>query len=59
METFKCCICGFKFEGFGNNPWPVSNDPEDRCCDSCNCEKVVPERIRDIMKRKDGTEQSK
>ena len=58
METYKCCICGFKFTGYGNNPWPVSEDPEDLCCDECNYKKVIPERIREYQRSKDGTEQS-
>ena len=44
-EKFRCCICGQVFEGYGNNPYPVSFDPNDRCCDICNEMRVVPERI--------------
>lgn len=55
----KCCFCGrplwnghatipekFKSEYFGNNPWPLSDNENDRCCDECNDYKVIPERIR-------------
>ena len=40
-----CCICGKKFTGWGNNPWPVVTDEDARCCDACNGEKVVPARL--------------
>ena len=42
-EEFVCCICGKKFKGYGNNPWPLKE--EGRCCDGCN-EKVVEERMK-------------
>lgn len=41
-EEYICCICGKKFKGYGNNPWPLKE--EGRCCDECN-EKVVEERM--------------
>ena len=44
-QKFKCCICGQIFEGYGNNPYPVSENPNDRCCDHCNDSKVIPERL--------------
>lgn len=40
-----CCICGKRFTGWGNNPWPVIEDEDARCCDACNDEKVVPARL--------------
>ncbi len=55
----KCCICGKKFTGFGNNPWPVVRDENAVCCDECNNTKVVPERINLVMGYEYGTEQSK
>lgn len=42
----KCCICGKEFEGWGNNPAPILNGEDDRCCDECNWEHVIPERIK-------------
>lgn len=39
----KCCICGKEFTGFGNNPEPVKHDGE--CCNECNMQYVIPERI--------------
>lgn len=39
-----CCLCGKKFEGYGNDPWPLMQCG--RCCDDCNQTKVIPERIK-------------
>lgn len=55
----RCCICGQMFIGFGNNPWPIVNDDDSRCCDDCNTTRVVPERINLVMGYDRGTEQSK
>ncbi len=45
-EELKCCLCGTNIEdGFGNNPEPVSLNEEDRCCDDCNAEEVIPARL--------------
>jgi len=41
----KCCICGKEFEGYGNNPWPIDETEDARCCDDCNRKKVVPARF--------------
>lgn len=41
-----CCLCGNECENqFGNNPWPLSKNEEDRCCDICNDTKVIPARL--------------
>lgn len=40
-----CCICGEKFKGYGNDPWPVIKAEDAVCCDTCNREVVLPERI--------------
>lgn len=45
-EQKTCCICGEPFLGYGNNPWPVAEEGE--CCDQCNAEKVIPERLRQM-----------
>ena len=46
MEEAKICsICGRPYIGFGNNAQPVNNE---RCCDSCNINIVVPRRIMDV-----------
>lgn len=42
---FICSICGKTFVGYGNNPYPVTKGKDDRCCDACNAEFVVPARI--------------
>ena len=44
----SCIICGEEFEGYGNNPAPVSK--EGRCCDACNLKFVIPARL-DMGKR--------
>ncbi len=53
----KCAICGNEINNeFGNNPWPVRTNEEDRCCDECNTSFVIPYRImlmRLNKKRKD------
>lgn len=43
-ETKKCCICGKKFEGWGNNPMPVKESGV--CCDECNINVVLVARLR-------------
>lgn len=45
---FKCCICGSHCYGFGNNPYPVSKNENDRCCDDCNSEVVIPARLMNL-----------
>lgn len=55
---FKCCICGGTFKGYGNNTWPVVKDDDAMCCDLCNSLEVVPARIRMMMEKSYGTEQS-
>ena len=45
-EIILCCFCGVGITDGGNDPDPIVVDnPTDRCCDSCNLEKVVPGRI--------------
>ena len=41
-----CALCTGSFEGFGNNPQPVLEDINDRVCDDCNWNVVIPARIR-------------
>mgnify|MGYP004640773655 CR=1 FL=1 len=47
-EKHTCCICGKKFTGFGNNPWPLTDDVDARCCDECNLNYVIVARIYGI-----------
>ena len=42
-KELKCCICGRKFIGYGNNPRPVKW--KGRCCDYCDSRYVIPARI--------------
>lgn len=44
-QEYVCCICGKKFTGWGNNPWPVVKDEDALCCDGCNATAVLPARI--------------
>ena len=65
--TRKCCICGKEFTGYGNRPHgAVWRDPQsgeivfptfnenDRCCDRCDFDFVIPGRIYRCQVRKDG-----
>ena len=47
-ETGKCCLCGGAFTHYGNNPFPLCDAAtrDLRCCDVCNCYKVIPARLR-------------
>jgi hypothetical protein len=42
-EEQECCICGKKFYGIGNDPYPVKN--EGVCCENCQWEVVLPRRF--------------
>jgi hypothetical protein len=49
-KTYTCCICGREFHNYGNNPQPISQKIEDRCCNECNLKHVMPARIaRHVM----------
>lgn len=51
MEVIRCCICSKIIKSIeSNNPWPVRNysfigEKENRCCNSCNNDIVIPLRI--------------
>ena len=52
-EKVYCCICDKYIEPkgswiLGNNAEPVKDG---RCCDKCNSEIVIPERIRRVFKK--------
>lgn len=47
---YKCSICGKEFDDWGNNPYPVTKGVDDRCCDKCNDEFVIPARIEEMSK---------
>ena len=43
MVRKKCILCNNYYRGYGNNPWPLSN--QGRCCDQCN-HTVIIARIK-------------
>lgn len=47
IEKFICVICKKEFEGFGNNPDPISQ--KGQCCNGCNNSKVIPARLKQIL----------
>ena len=52
-EKHTCCICHCEFTGWGNNPDPYpTEDGNDRCCDECNMNFVIPARFKAIAKGK-------
>lgn len=50
QETFQCCICNEVFTGWGNNPYPISQKEDDRCCDICDGSVVIPARLDALLK---------
>ena len=48
-----CCICGRKFDGWGNNPWPIAEKGE--CCQACNFKHVIPARIALLRAEREET----
>ena len=50
-NVYVCCICGKTFNGYGNNPYPVSKNENDRCCDKCNLDTVIPARLMEMIKK--------
>ena len=51
-RAYVCCLCGKLCKGYGNNPWPLSKNEDDRCCDECN-NKVIIARIANLAKSED------
>ena len=49
-EKHKCILCGKEFDGWGNNAWPIKDGI---CCDECNAEKVIPERLKQLNLKED------
>ena len=43
-DSEKCILCGGSIGEWGNNPYPLAEKGE--CCNTCNTERVVPERLR-------------
>jgi hypothetical protein len=54
VRYFNCCLCDDIFQGYGNNPDPVTDlegrnyGEEEECCDSCNDSVVVPTRMKEL-----------
>jgi len=53
-KIWQCVYCKGHFTGFGNNPetygkMKFSLDAE--CCDACNTNIVIPERLKDMMQQ--------
>ena len=44
VDSEKCILCGESIGEWGNNPYPLAEKGE--CCNTCNTERVVPERLR-------------
>lgn len=53
LKGYKCCVCGAKILDYGNNPYPVVDDEDARCCDQCNMEYVIPARIAMIIQERE------
>jgi len=51
MDNQKCCLCEEEMDDMGNNPEPLMDGPEDRCCDYCNRTKVVPARLGALLEK--------
>lgn len=49
-----CCICGERFIGYGNDPWPIVKDEDARCCDECNDTKVLSARLAQMFGGKEN-----
>ena len=45
---YTCCICGKRYLGYGNNPYPCSDNENAKCCDICNVKYVIPLRIANL-----------
>lgn len=46
-DAYQCVLCNSYNEGYGNNPAPCADDG--RCCDNCNSNKVIPQRMNDTI----------
>ena len=51
IDWLICCLCGEVIEDYmeSHNPQPLGESVDDRCCNLCNLEKVIPSRIMDIQ----------
>lgn len=42
----KCCFCGASYNRYGNDIRPLHTQRGSRCCDKCNIDIVIPNRIK-------------
>jgi hypothetical protein len=47
-----CSLCGNPYTGFGNNPEPL-RPYEQRCCNYCNQNVVIPARLKRMKEGRD------
>jgi hypothetical protein len=48
ISVQACSICGGAIVGFGNSAQPINDGC---CCDRCNLERVLPEKVRRMLAR--------
>lgn len=51
---YECCICGKICTDWGNDPWPVIEAEDARCCDECNATVVVPARLERLRRKENN-----
>lgn len=49
-ERGICALCEQPYDHFGNNPQPVLPNYEQRVCNDCNRVRVIPARLRILMR---------
>jgi len=54
----KCAICGNNYTFMGNNPFPIVNDEDSRCCAICDGTVVLDARIDLVVSLLDSGELS-
>lgn len=52
-KKMKCCICGKSFYGNGNNAYPLMRNRENKCCNECNNDYIIPLRMIEILAKKE------
>jgi len=59
-KTLICSLCGesIKTDEFGwvggHNPFPLGSNDDDRCCEKCNWERVIPARLKLFITKDDS-----
>ena len=49
----KCCFCGDEIVGYGNSIRPIIRGKNDRCCDKCNLEIIIPYRMAEYISNRE------